>query len=349
MSQRARERRPVRQRATPSIEDVARSAGVAVGTVSNVLNRPERVAETTRRRVEAAIAHLGFVRNSAARSLAAGTTDTVGMVLVDIGNSFFVDIARGAEAATAEAGLNLLLANSDVDQVRQDSYLKLFDEARAAGLILAPLDGPLTVAHTVRDHGRPVVLVNAPVVDGSACSVVVNEELGGSLAAEHLLAQGCRRLAFVGGPFHLRAIRLRLRGAQQAAARASSELVVVETPDLKIGSGRAAAEQLLTRTEPVDGILCSSDPLAIGVIAGATEQGVRIPEDLAVIGYDDNHLAAERPIPISSMAQPGFRMGQLATQLLLDEIAQAEHQHEAVVVEPQLIARRSSQRSAASA
>ena len=107
----------------PSMQDVADRAGVAIGTVSNVLNRPNLVAERTRRKVENAIAALGFVRNSAARSLAAGSSNTVGLVLVDLANSFFVDIARGVEATTARAGLKLLLANSDVDQTRQGDYL----------------------------------------------------------------------------------------------------------------------------------------------------------------------------------------------------------------------------------
>lgn len=118
-----------------------------------------------------------------------------------------------AEAAIAKAGLNLLLANSDVDQTRQDSYLDLFDEARAAGLLLAPLDGPLTTAHRVQGHGRPVILVNAPAIDDAACSVVTNDKLGGRLAAEHLVSQGFTRLAFVGGPLQLRAVSHRLQGS----------------------------------------------------------------------------------------------------------------------------------------
>ena len=123
----------------PRIQDVARRAGVAIGTVSNVLNKPDLVTEHTRLKVEAAIAELGFVRNSAARALAARRTDTVGLVLIDIGNSLFVDIARGAESAAAQAQLKLLLANSDSTRTKQDNYLELFDQARVAGVLLTPL------------------------------------------------------------------------------------------------------------------------------------------------------------------------------------------------------------------
>jgi LacI family transcriptional regulator len=328
----------------PSMNDVARHAGVALGTVSNVLNNPHKVADRTRRRVEAAIADLGFVRNSAARTLAAGATDTVGLVLVDIGNSLFVDIARGVESAAAAAGLKVLLANSDVDQAKQDAYLHLFDEARVAGLLLAPLDGPLDAAHVVQSHGRPVVLINAPAVDEGMCTVTVNEELGGYLAAQHLLNQGARRLAFLGGPFDLRAISQRLDGVRRAAAEAAAELAVVEAHSLNIGAGRVVGRTLLEASPAIDGVVCASDPLAVGVIQAATDLAIAVPEQLVVIGYDDNHFAAESAIPVSTIAQPGRQMGEAAAQLLLQEINDATgHRHAAVVLDPQLIARRSTE------
>src|SRR5512132_673973 len=197
----------------PRIQDVARRAGVAIGTVSNVLNKPDLVSEQTRGKVEAAIAELGFVRNSAARALAARRTDTVGLVLIDIGNSLFVDIARGAESGAGVATLKLLLGNSDSTRTKQDNYLELFDQARVAGVLLTPLEEPLDVAHAVLGHGRPVVLVIATSADPRMCSVMVNEELGGYLAATHLLHRGARRLVFLAGCPDLRLIRRRLAGA----------------------------------------------------------------------------------------------------------------------------------------
>jgi LacI family transcriptional regulator len=327
------------------MHDVARRAGVALGTVSNVLNNPHKVADRTRRRVEKAIADLGFVRNSAARTLAAGATDNVGLVLVDIGNSLFVDIARGVESATAAAGLKLLLANSDVDQAKQDAYLHLFDEARAAGLLLAPLDGPLDAAHIVQSHGRPVVLINAPAADEGMCSVMVDEELGGYLAAQHLLDQGARRLAFLGGPFGLRAISQRLDGVRRAAAEVGTDLTIIETPGLSIGEGRIVGQTLLDASPRIDGVVCASDTLAVGVIQAATGLAISVPEQLVVIGYDNNHFASESSIPVSTIAQPGRQMGEVATQLLLQEInATTGHRHAAVVLDPQLITRRSTER-----
>jgi LacI family transcriptional regulator len=330
----------------PSMQDVADRAGVAIGTVSNVLNRPHLVSERTTRKVETAIAALGFVRNSAARSLAAGSSNTVGLVLVDLENSFFVDIARGVESATARAGLKLLLANSDVDQSRQADYLEHFDEARSAGLILAPLDGPLDGAHTVRSHGRPIVLVNAPVPDQKLCSVVVDDRVGGELATQHLIDQGCRHLAFLAGPLQFQAVKKRLAGARNAAKRASVPLTVVEADTLKAPSGRAAAMELLAQTDLIDGIVCCSDPQAVGVIGAALDLGMAVPGDLAVIGYDDNHFAADSIISVSTIGGAGVRMGEIAAELLLDEINDPDHhRHRSVVVEPRLLPRRSSQRT----
>jgi len=328
----------------PRIQDVARRAGVAIGTVSNVLNNPDLVTEHTRLKVEAAIAELGFVRNSAARALAARRTDTVGLVLTDIGNSLFVDIARGAESAATEAQLKLLLANSDSEAAKQNSYLELFDEARVAGVILAPMDGPLDGALAVQDHGRPVVLVNAPAEESRLCSVMVNEELGGYLAASHLLDQGGRRIVYLAGFLELHAVSRRLIGVRQAVAAAGASLRVVEAPNLKIGSGRELGHQVL-QSEAVDGVFCPSDPLAIGVIQAASDLGIAVPDDLLVIGYDDDHFASESSIPVSTVSQPGRRMGELAVELLLEEIREpADHTHRTKMLDPHLIPRRSSLR-----
>jgi len=332
------------RRGNPRIQDVARRAGVAIGTVSNVLNNPDLVSEQTRAKVEVAIAELGFVRNSAARALAARRTDTVGLVLTDIANSLFVDIARGADSGTARGRLQLLLANSDSDEAKQNSYLELFDQARVAGIILAPMDRPLEATLAVHSHGRPLVLVNAPTAEPRLCNVIVNEELGGYLAASHLLDQGARRLAYLAGYPDLHAITGRLDGVRRAVAGAGASLRVVEAPNLKIGSGRALGQQIL-QSDGIDGVVCPSDPLAIGVIQAATDLGIRVPEELLVVGYDDDHFASESAIPVSTVSQPGRRMGELAVELLLEEISQpADHLHQTVTLDPRLIPRRSSLR-----
>ena len=184
---------------------------------------------------------------------------------IDIGNSLFVDIARGAESAAGQAQLKLLLANSDSTRTKQDNYLELFDQARVAGVLLTPLEEPLDVAHAVLGHGRPVVLVIATSPDPLTCSVMVNEELGGYLAATHLLDRGARKLAFLAGCPALRLIRRRLAGVERAVAEVGASLGVVEAPDLSISAGREVG-RLVLLSQSVDGAvvlqICSPSALS---------------------------------------------------------------------------------------
>ncbi|NHI15767.1 LacI family DNA-binding transcriptional regulator [Microbacterium excoecariae] len=331
-------------RTRPSMKDVASSAGVSLGTVSNVLNNPEVVAAGTRERVERAIASLGFVRNDAARRLAAGRSDTVGFVVVDLGNSFFLDITRGIESGLDEHGKRLILANSDVDHAKQSAHLALFEEAQLAGMILAPLDGPLDDASAVRERGTPLVLVNWPG-DDSSCGVVSDDEHGGYIAARHLIERGRTRLMFSGGPFSLRAIADRLRGARRAADEAGLELEVVETERITVRGGTALGDEIAARPprRRPDGLVAASDALAAGAIHSLLVAGIRVPEDIAVIGHDNNHFAHDTAVPITSVAQPGLDMGLSAAALLIEEIlAPEEHEHRTVTMQPTLVVRASS-------
>ncbi|MCX7522519.1 LacI family DNA-binding transcriptional regulator [Microbacterium sp. STN6] len=334
-------------RAQPSMSDVAKLAGVAIGTVSNTLNSPEKVTEATRRRVMAAIAELGFVRNDAARSLAAGTSTTVGLVVADLGNSFFVDIARGAEATVRQHGMNLLIANSDVDLAKQSNNLAVFEQARVAGVLLAPLDTPFVEVSARLTSNTPLVLVNYESRRKLYSGVVVDERRGGFLAARHVLDLGRRRLLFVGGPLSLRAVAERYEGAQRAVADvADATLDLVETHGQNIRHGKQAARELVARSNPIaiDGIVAASDLLAIGVIQVFDELAdFDVPGDVAIVGYDNNHFASESNVPVSTVSQPGEEMGRLAAELLCEEIAgTAARDKQTVVLQPHLLPRRSS-------
>ncbi|WP_460747031.1 LacI family DNA-binding transcriptional regulator [Nocardiopsis oceani] len=330
----------------PTMEDVARRAGVSRGTVSNVLNRPSVVAEPTRERVQAAITELGFVRNHVARSLVVGHADTFGFVVVDLANSYFLDIVRGAERLADQQSVRFLLANSDVDLAKQDSSLDLFEESRVSGILLAPLDGPMDRAEQVRRRNLPIVYVNWAGVDGESCGVVVDEEAGGYLAASHVIDAGARRLVFAGGPLTLSAIEGRLRGVERAVAEADGtvSLNVWETDRLTTPAGLSVGSDIvdLPEQERPDALVAASDALAAGAVQALLYSGVRVPEDLLVIGYDNNHFASDHVVPISTVSQPGDEMGRIATSLLLEEVARhPEHEHRTIVLSPRLIPRAS--------
>lgn len=318
-------------------------AGVSIGTVSNTLNTPEKVTEPTRRRVMAAIAELGFVRNDAARSLSVGTSRTIGLVVADLGNSFFVDMARGAEHAARQHGMNLLIADTDIDREREVRNLELFEQARVAGILLAPLDTALARSQSLPVRSTPVVLVNYESKRLAYSGVIVNEQRGGELAVRHLIGIGRRRLVFVGGSLSLTAVQRRLEGARKAAEGVTDvDLRVHETRGPNIPDGRTAARSLIgAGIENVDGIVAASDLIAIGVIQMLTDAGIRVPEDVAVTGYDDNHFASESAIPTTTVAQPGHEMGREAAELLIGQIADPQRPNRTVVLDPRLILRRS--------
>lgn len=327
-----------------SVRDVAAAASVSVGTVSNVLNRPDKVAPATVARVTAAITALGFVRNDAARQLRAGHSRSIGLVVLDVRNPFFTDVARGAEDRAAEAGMTVLLGNSDENTDREGAYLDLFEEQRVAGVLISPLADDLPRLQRIRDRGTTVVLVDREVPDQSFSSVAVDDVVGGRLAVRHLIDTGRRRIAFLGGPMGIRQVADRLDGARSAIAEAEGvTLEVIETESLTVLAGRAAGERVRERaaSDRPDAIFAANDLLAMGVLQALMMQGsIDVPGEIALIGYDDIDFASAAVVPLSSIRQPAALIGYTAVDLMLKE-AEGETAHERVVFQPELVVRES--------
>lgn len=328
------------------MSDVAARAGVALGTVSNVLNHPHKVSPATLKRVHDAIDALGFVRNDHARSLALGRTNTMGFIVTDIDNSFFVDMARGAEEGAARAGMTLLLANSDNQFEKQETYLHLFEQSRFAGTMLAPFEASVDSASRFHRSRRPLLLLNVSSPEANGCAVTADNEHGGYLAAQHLIAQGRRRLAFVGGPDRLEPLMARRVGVERAIRETNGAVTLEEiiVGAVNAPEGRGVGEAIWARDAPErpDGVVAASDLLALGIVQVLGTR-LAIPADLAIIGYDNNSAVRESLIPISTIAQPGHEMGLRGVELLIEEIDDAQgHTHQHVVLEPSLIARASS-------
>ncbi len=332
--------------AAPNIREVAVRAGVSVGTVSNVLNRPELVAEPTRERVYAAIAELGFVRNDSARQLRVGRSRTLGLVVLDVANPFFTDVARGVEDTANQHGLAVILCNTDEDPIKEASHLDLLAEMRVQGVLINPIDTDGRIA-ALRDRGIPVVLFDRRGDPAVECSVAVDDVLGGRLAATHLIESGHRSIQFVGGPLTLRQVQERYEGVSAvASAHDDVELTVLTTPALNVVAGRAAGDRLAAagRDALPSAVFCANDLLALGVLQALTHAGLRVPDDVAIVGYDDIDFAAAAAVPLSSVRQPRQQLGRTAAELLLAETTETDHEHRQVVFEPELIVRESSAR-----
>ncbi len=329
-----------------SVKDVARHAGLSVGTVSNVLNRPDSVTEATKAKVMAAIDELGYVRNEAARQLRAGMSHCVGVIVLNSSNPFFNDVAAGAEAWAADAKVSVLVGNSGELVEREKAYLDLFEEQRVRGVLLSPVGQVTKRLQRMRKGGIATVLVDRDIA-GDFSSVSVDDRLGGRLAMEHLISTGRRRIAFVGGPLSLGQVADRFAGAAEVAGEhADVFLEFVATDRLTLAHGRVAGDRLLARpagTRP-DAVFAANDLLALGLLqAIASTRRLRVPDDIALIGYDDIDFAAGAAVPLSSIAQPRFELGRLAMDLLLKAADDPSRPVERVVLQPFLVARASTQ------
>lgn len=330
-----------------SIRDVAEHAGVSVGTVSNVLNRPDVVSAGTRERVLAAIAALGFVRNESARQLRAGHSRTIGLVVLDIANPFFTDVARGVEDTANAEGLSVILCNSDDLAAKEAAHLDVLAEQRVQGVLITPTAEISPAVEALRARGVPVVLVDRRAPGPDQCSVAVDDVHGGRLAAEHLLERGHRRIAFVGGSSGLPQVQERHRGVEEAVlgTAGSEDALIVFSPDrLVVATGREAAETIIgmpAGRRPTAAI-CANDLLAMGMLQEMVRHGVRVPEEFAIVGYDDIDFAAAAAVPLSSVRKPRQELGRRAAELLLDEARNPDHLHEQLVFEPTLVVRESS-------
>ncbi|WP_374454202.1 LacI family DNA-binding transcriptional regulator [Nocardioides sp.] len=329
-----------------SVKDVAARAGVSLGTVSNVLNRPERVSPETRGRVEQAMRDLGFVRNESARQLRAGRSRTLAYVVLDVRNPFFTDVAEGAERAAEDSGLSLFLCHSDNRASREADYLAHLVEQRVQGILVTPVDPAAPGLAEVRRNGTPLVIVDRTREDDKFCSVAVDDVLGGRLAVEHLVERGHTRVAFIGGPDSIGQVRDRLEGARRAWADAglpADQLTVVPTSALTVVEGRSAGERVMglaARRRPT-AAFCANDLLALGLLQQLSTAGLSVPGDMAIVGYDDIDYAGAAAVPLTSVRQPRQELGRRAAELVLDEADNPSHLHQQLVFTPELVARRS--------
>ena len=334
---------------TTSIRDVAQLAGVSVGTVSNVLNKPDEVSPDSIARVQKAIAELGYVRNDAARRLRAGVSSTVGFVVLDGQNPFFNEVVRGAEDEASKNGIAVLVGNTDEDLRREGMYLDLVEDQRVRGVLISPYGDISQRLQQLREREIPAVLVDRINVDGRFSSVAVDSVAGGQIAAQHLIDTGRRRIAFVGGPFDIRQVRDRLAGARVAVDNSDHdvEIEVIATNALTVEDGVLAGRRIMERPRNArpDALFAANDLLALGLLQSLVVDGtVLVPSEISLIGFDDIAFAAAAAVPLSSVRQPSRMIGQTALRVLLEEAEDPTMIPRQTVFRPELVSRASTQR-----
>jgi len=330
-----------------SIREVAERAGVSLGTVSNVLNRPEIVAEETRRRVQLVIEEIGFVPNGSARQLRAGRSQHIGLVVLDVANPFFTEVARGVEDAAHAAGYVVILCNADDSAEKESHYLRVLEEQRTQGVLITPVQSDASYLQRLRQRGIAVVLLDRPSRIKDLCSVTVDDIRGGELATAHLLEQGHERIGFVHGPLSIRQCAERRRGVLRAVRAAGLDpdqvIVDITTSTQRAREGEESVEKLLRARIKPTAVFCANDLLALGLMRGLMKQGISIPGDFALVGYDDVEFASMLSTPLTTIRQPKYELGRTAAELLLDEASNpTSHQHKHIVFQHELIVRESS-------
>ena len=329
-------------RSQPDIREVAALAGVSVGTVSNVLNRPDAVAEPTLQTVLAAIDELGYVRNGSASRLRSARSNIVGLVVLDAANPFFTDVARGAEEELAGQGYFVVVCNSGGSHEREDAHLRFLDEQRVAGVLITPTGPPdanSTLAR-MRKRGVGIALVDENDPAQTSCSVAVDDVRGGELAGRHLVEIGRRHIVFVGGPPSVRQSEDRYVGLHRATNSVAGLDVDIVRIDQLDGRGAYAVVDDVLAHSP-DAVFCANDVMALGILRGLFERGRSIPEDVALVGFDDIEFAQLAAVPLTTVRQPAAHMGQTAASLLLDEFRNSDHSHQRVQFTPELVVRES--------
>ena len=328
-----------------SIRQVAQQAGVSVATVSNFLNRPELLAPATRDRVREAVDTMGYRPNQAARQLTHGFGTGVGLVLFDVRNPFLTGVARGAEDQLHAVGRTVVLCNTDVDAAKEERYLEMLLQQQAQGVLITPADLSRAWVDRVRERGLRLVLFHNSTDFPDVCSVAVDDVAGGEMAATHLLARGHDRITCVTGPAHMRQSVDRLAGCHRAAARAGrpeDAVEVVETGAFTLDQGRRAGERILASPRPTTAVFCANDLLALGVMQAVTRAGRRIPDDIAVVGFDDIESAATAGVPLTSVHVDSHALGGAAARLLVEEVEDPDHRHRRHLYAPHLVERASS-------
>lgn len=336
-------RMPAQGGGLTKLADVARVAGVSASTVSRVLTRPELVNVETRALVRRTIAELHYHPSRVARRLRTerGPTNLVGLILPDIQNPFFADLARGVEDVAQAHGFVTVLANTDEDPGKERRYLDVMRAESVDGVILPPVSSEGKATAPLDEAGIPVVYVDRRPRRATADAVVIDNERGARDATEHLLRLGHRRIGLIGGRPDLSTSRERIEGYRQALREADVpfEPALVLEGDSRQGSGRRLAERLLATDPRPTALVVSNGLMTLGALEAIRTLGLRIPDDVALIGFDDMPWALAVDPPLTVVRQPAHAMGRRAMELLLERVADSTRAVQVVALQPELVVR----------
>ena len=325
-----------------TMKDVARLAGVSTSTVSHVINNNRFVSEGVREKVEQAIRSLNYAPSALARSLKINQTHTIGMLLTTSSNPFYAEVVRGVEDSCYQRGYSLILCNTAGDEERMNRSLETLMQRRVDGLLMMCTESHLPSADILNRYPSiPTVMMDWAPFEGRGDIIQDNALLGGELATQHLIDSGYTRIACIAGPQDKTTARMRLEGFHNAMAKSGLEVLpgYVVNGDFEFQGGYNGMIELLALETVPQAVFTSNDAMAVGVYHALYQAGLQIPQDVAVMGYDDIELARYLSPPLSTIHQPKDELGELAIDTLIHRLRDPDASQQTLVLTPELVAR----------
>jgi LacI family transcriptional regulator len=308
-----------------TIKDIARELGISPSTVSRALKDHPDISPETKKAVNELAERLNYQPNVVALSLRSSKTNTIGVIIPEIVHFFFSTVISGIEDIAYSAGYNIIITQSNESLAREKSDLKALFNSRVDGMLMSISRETVDFEHidNILSKGMPIVFFDRVYDTPGSSKVIVDDHVGAKEAVQHLIEQGCKRIAHLEGPPNLTISKQRLSGYADALKEAGlkyDENLIVLCPKGTTEEGRLAAEKLLNLKNPPDGIFASNDPAAMGAVQAIKQKGLRIPDDVAIVGFSNWFYSSMMEPPLSSVDQPGFEMGQEAARILIRHI-----------------------------
>ena len=325
----------------PSLRDVAKQAKVSLGTVSNVINRPTLVSENTRKKVREAIDMLGFIPNSHNRT-GSKEQKILGLILPLSNNPFYEELAQGIEDSVAKSGLRVLIGYSREDEAIELHLLTSMVEAGFKGIILTPVGAYNQVFEKFIEDNVRVGFISQTDDQIEQCSVSIDQVRGGYIGIEYLAKLGHKKILWVSGPDHHHQSNQRFVGVTQAAKEFGIELSALTAPSLDFLTGEHVAPEIQAKGPLPDAIFCANDAIALGMMNFFFKTGIKVPDDVSVIGYDNVSYAESALVPLTTVSQTPYQLGfTMGSQMIVEIEGEENHVHQHVIFQPQIVERAS--------
>ncbi|CAM4525333.1 LacI family DNA-binding transcriptional regulator [Paenibacillus xylanexedens] len=329
-----------------TIYDIAREAGVSIATVSQVINGKGKISEKRRAEIMEIMERLHYQPSAIAAALTGKQTYTLGLLVPDISNPYFAELARAVEDRSRQLGYSVVICSTDNKDERVERYLNLLQQKRVDGMMIGTGIDNAEILSPLLQQSIPIALIARHMPSLSVHTVTIDDILGGALAAEHLLELGHTRLAVLSEPSKVSSSQERVRGFRETLIKAGYTLEPnqIRESAADLSSAKKEALLLLGEKDHPTGLFCCNDIQAIGALQAAKELGLRVPEDVSIIGFDNTILASVTSPPLTTVAQPIEELGHRAVDLLIEELKDEQKEPQKIVLKPELVIRESAGR-----